>query len=99
MSGPAALSLVLAEMDDHEIDVHGVHLVASHVLPVVASSIPDELVNSIKRQPDRFYVFVLRTQNGDHYVVVARSSGDVEVMQRLPTGDFMEFAGVGKQGS
>jgi len=97
VSAPAALSLILAEMDDRGIDVRGIHLVASHVLPVAASSIPDDVIATIGRQPDRFYVFVLRTQSGDHYVVIARSSGDVEVMHRLPTGDFMEFAGVRKR--
>ena len=94
VSAPAALSLVLADMDDRGIDVHSARLVASHVLPVAGSSIPEELIGTLKRQPDRFYLFVLRVEDGDHHVVIARSSGDIEARHRLPTGDFMEYAGV-----
>ena len=94
VSEPAALALALAEMEKRSIAVSGAELVASHVLPVAASSIPADLVGSISRQPDRYYLFVLRLDDGDTYVVTARSSGDIEEIQRLPTGDFMEFAGL-----
>lgn len=94
VSEPVALALALAEMEKRNVHVSAARLVASHILPVAGSSIPGELIGSIARQPDRYYLFVLRTENGDTYVVTARSSGDIEEIRRLPTGDFMEYAGI-----
>jgi len=94
VSEPVALALALKELEDNGTSVEGAQLLASHVLPVQGSSIPQEMIATIQRQPDRFYLFVVRTQDDDTFVFIARSSGKVEEIRRLPTGDSLEYYGI-----
>ena len=91
ISEPVALALALKELSEIGTAVEGAHLVASHVLPVQGSSIPKEMTANFGRQPDRFYVFIVRTADDDTYVITARSTGEVEEIRRLPTGHWPEY--------
>lgn len=94
VSEPVALTLALEEMSDRGIPLEGIQLVASHTLPVANGSLPAESVNSFRRQPERFYVFILRTEDQDTYLLCSRSSGALEEIRRLPTGDWLEYGGI-----
>jgi len=94
VSEPVALALAISELSESGISVEGARLVASHVLPVRGGSISKEMITSFQRQPDRFYLFIVCTADDDTHVVIARSSGEVEEIRRLPTGSWLEYYGI-----
>lgn len=93
VSQPASLALALEDLDRRGVLTDADTLLASHVIPVQGSSIPENLRDSLRRQPDRFYLFVVRTEDQNTHVIVTRSSGALEHHLRLPTGDWTEYYG------
>jgi hypothetical protein len=93
MSEPAARSIAINTLVEQGVAEDGLTVVASHVLPVANGSLPENALRDFSRQPDRYYLFILRAGNEDTFVVCMRSSGQVEFFQRLATGAWMEYVG------
>ena len=94
VSEPVALSMVIHEMQGRGIPLARAKLMASHVIPVANYSVPPDLVGSFRAHPERFYLFVLRDDRDDTYLVTCRSTGGIDDLRRLPTGNYMEYAGI-----
>lgn len=94
VSEPAAMALALDAVLQADEGVQLSEVSGSHTFPVRNGSLAECIQNDFAHQPDRFYVFLFRTVAGDAYVVGMRSTGQVEFLHRLPTGDWMEIFGV-----
>ena len=91
---PVALSMLVAEMERRGIPVGDARLLASHVIPVRNTSVIAEAASRFRAHPDRYYVFILRDDDDDTHVAVCRSTGAIESVERLVTGNYMEYAGL-----
>jgi hypothetical protein len=94
VSQPVALALVIARILEVYPNVNCVEVAGAHLVPVANPNLSSAFLHNIKYQPDRVYVFVLVTSAGDTLVAAIRSSGGIEFLQRLPTGDWLEYFGV-----
>lgn len=94
VSEPVALSMVMNEMQGRGISLASARLIASHVIPVANYSVPPEAIGSFRAHPERYYLFVLQDDRDDTYLVICRSTGAIEDLRRLPTGNYMEYAGI-----
>jgi hypothetical protein len=93
-SMPVALALAIDHIVSEDVDVEGLTLLGSHIIPVANGSLRREDWPLFKRQPDRFYVFILGTNNYDSFVVGLKSGGDFLFVHRVATGDYAEFFGL-----
>lgn len=93
LSEPVALAIALEELSSRGVPLGGMSVIASHTLPVAKGVIPPELVTEFRHQPDRFYVFVLQSEDRDSHLICMRSSGEILEVRRLPTGDWREYLG------
>lgn len=91
VSEPVALALAIEELSNREVSLDGFSILTTLTIPVAKSVVPPELVNDFRYQSDRFYLFVFRTGEGDAYVVLLRSSGEIEEVRKLPTGNWTEY--------
>jgi hypothetical protein len=91
ISEPAALALCIQLLHERDIGSAGLKLLSHATTPVANGSLSEGCVDEFRFQPDRFYVFVFRDSNQDTYTVTLRSSGRVESITRLPTGDWLEY--------
>jgi hypothetical protein len=84
-------SVALAIALDHLFGVSArperIEVIGCHTVPVRNGSIPAELEPIFCKQPDRFYVFVLRTSPGNTHVVGMRSNGTIEFVNLIPTAN------------
>jgi hypothetical protein len=94
MSQPVALAVILDHVGHLAQEHNRIEVIGSHTLPVRNSSIPGEMVPHFQHQPDRFYVFVLKTSIGDTYVAGMRSTGDITFLHRVATGNWWEYISV-----
>ena len=94
VSEPVALALALAKVAESiETDTE-VEILGRHCIPVQNASLKPSLEKDFAHQPDRLYVFVLRSSNGDTIVVGLRSDGRTELLHRVRTGSWLEYFGV-----
>jgi hypothetical protein len=94
VSEPAALALALDNIAGRHEAGRITEIVASHRFPVLNASLGESFRDNFANQPDRFYLFILRTELNDIFVAGIRSSGELEFAQRLPTGNWQEYYGV-----
>ena len=94
VSEPVALSMVIHELSGRGISLTRARLLASHVIPVANYSLRPAAVGDFRAHPDRYYIFILRDDKEDTYLVTCRSSGAIEDLRRLPTGNYMEYGGI-----
>ena len=95
VSEPVAVLLALDAMGARHIPLDGASLVAAHTIPVANGVIPPELLPDFRHQSDRFYILVFRAADQATYIVVMRSSGEIEEFRRLPTAGWSDYFGIG----
>jgi len=91
VSEPAALALALKELEDMGVSLEGAVLAASNVLPTVPRWTDSDRARAFKEHPERYYLFIIVTEENDTHVVIERSTGEIELIKQLLTGNWLEF--------
>jgi hypothetical protein len=99
LSEPAALALALRLLEEGGHSLKNAELMDSECFPVHNGVIPAPMVEKFSSQPDRFYLFAFEDGNSDVLIICLRSSGEVEFIHRLPTGNYLEYFGVVRHSS
>lgn len=91
ISEHAALAVALKELEDSGVSLEGAVLITSDVLPTVPRWANSDEARAFETHPERYYLFIIVTEENDTYVVIERSTGEIDLMRQLPTGNWLEF--------
>lgn len=91
ISEPAALAVALKELEDSGVSLEGAVLMTSDVLPTVPRWTDSDRARSFEKHPERYYLFIIVTEENDTYVVIERSTGEIELIKQLLTSNWLEF--------
>lgn len=91
ISEPAALAVALKELEDSGVSLEGAVLMTSAVLPAVPRWTDSDRARAFEKHPERYYLFTIVTEENDTYVIIERSTGEIDLMRQLQTRRWLEF--------